>query len=71
MSMPMVKTWADDLRAAFGAAEFDAGLRECGSFACEGGRTLDTRKPLGTTEIPASALVILRPTTQKQGPARG
>lgn len=44
--MPNVKRWADDLRAAFGAVEVDAGLRAQGYYACEGGRTIDTRKPM-------------------------
>ena len=61
MSMPTVKAWADDLRAAFGAAEFDAGLRTLGYFAQENGRTIDTRKPSGGTEVQASAMVIERP----------
>ena len=69
--MPTVKAWADDLRGVFGAAEFDAGLREGGFLAIEGGRTVDTRKPLGSIEIPASALVIQRPVAQKQEPVRG
>lgn len=43
MSLPTVKAWADQLRAAFGAADFDAGLRQFGYFASEGGKTLDTR----------------------------
>ena len=42
--MPTVKCWADDLREAFGAVEFDAGLRSHGFLACEGGKTVDTRK---------------------------
>ncbi len=44
MSMPHVKRWADELRAVFGAAEFDAGLRQYGYLAEEGGRRIDTRK---------------------------
>jgi len=44
MRLPHVKHWADDLRAAFGEAEFDAGLRQFGYLAEEGGRRIDTRK---------------------------
>ena len=54
--MPTVKAWADDLRAAFGAAEFDAGLRTQGYFAQEGGRTIDTRPPQTGTAVVVSPL---------------
>ena len=56
--MPTVKRFADDLREAFGAAEIDAALREQGYYASEGGRTIDTRKPLGSREIAATDMVI-------------
>lgn len=56
--MPQVKSWADDLRAAFGAALIDAELRKSGYFASEGGRTIDTRKPLGASVIAASDMVL-------------
>ncbi len=51
MAMPQVKRWADDLRAVFGAAEFDAGLRQFGYLADEGGRRIDTRKEPGLVAV--------------------
>ncbi len=51
MAMPQVKRWADDLRAVFGAAEFDAGLRQFGYLAEEGGRRFDTRKEPGLVAV--------------------
>lgn len=42
--MPSVKCWADDLRAAFGAAEMQEALKSQGYYASEGGRVIDTRK---------------------------
>lgn len=56
--MPTVKRWADDLRAAFGAAEFDASLRGQGYYAREGGRTVDTRKEKLSVGVTADAMVI-------------
>lgn len=56
--MPTVKRWADDLRAAFGAAEFDAGLRAQGYYAREGGRTVDTRKEKLSEGVTVAEMVI-------------
>ncbi len=42
--MPTIKRWADDLRAAFGAAEVQDALKSQGYYASEGGRVIDTRK---------------------------
>lgn len=55
--MPTVKRWADDLRAAFGADEFNAGLKSQGYLASEGGRVIDTRKyQPGTLVVPVLPL---------------
>ena len=67
--MPTVKRWADDLRAVFGAADIQAAMRDLGYYASEAGRTIDTRKPLGSVEVvatPAPGVVVV--TT---GAARG
>lgn len=56
--MPCVSVWADDLRGVFGVEEFNAGLRQFGYFASENGRTIDTRKLTGGTEIDARQMVI-------------
>jgi hypothetical protein len=58
MAMPTVKRWADDLRAVFGTAEFNAGLRSQGFFASEGGEVVNTLKPLGRIEVALSNIVI-------------
>lgn len=55
--MPIVKRWADELRAAFGADEFNAGLKSQGYLASEGGRVIDTRKQApGTLVMPVLAM---------------
>ena len=52
--MPTVKRWADDLRAVFGHAEMQEAMRTQGYLASEGGRPIDTRKPMpGTWVSPA------------------
>ena len=56
--MPFVARCADDLRAAFGVDEFNAGLRSQGYYASEGGRTIDTRKLKLGEGIPLSRLVV-------------
>lgn len=65
-TMPHVKRWADDLRAVFGAAEFDAGLRQFGYLANEGGRHIDTRKEPGLV-----AVVPVLPLPEKKEARRG
>ncbi len=60
--MPTVKRWADDLRATFGHAEMQEAMRSQGYQASEGGRTIDTRKPLSgtwvTPVLPQAAVVV-------------
>lgn len=63
--MQTVGVWADALRAVFGADDFNAGLRQFGYFAREGGRTIDTRKLKLGVGIPVSALVISLPSPPK------
>jgi hypothetical protein len=57
-SMPTVKVWADELRAVFGAAEFNAGLKHFGYLASEGGQTIDTRKFKGEVGVTVDQMVI-------------
>jgi hypothetical protein len=57
-SMPTVKVWADELRAVFGAAEFNAGLKRFGYLASEGGQTIDTRKFKGEVGVTADQMVL-------------
>lgn len=65
--MPTVATWANDLRAAFGADEINAALRSLGYYASEGGRTIDTRKDVLAEGLPLSRMVVgsLAPAVKK------
>jgi hypothetical protein len=60
--MPTVALWANDLREAFGHAEMQEAMRSQGYMASEGGRTIDTRKPLPgtwvTPVLPAPVVVM-------------
>lgn len=69
--MPTVALWANDLREAFGADEFNAGLRDLGYYASEGGRTIDTRKIKFGEGLPVSKLVIGPQAAAKTKVARG
>ncbi len=69
--MPTVKRWADDLRAAFGADEMQAAMKSQGYYASEGGRTIDTRKPIGGTLISAADMVIGPQAEAEKRGARG
>lgn len=69
--MPTVARWADDLRAAFGADDFNAGLRSQGYLASEGGRTIDTRKLKLGEGIPLSRLVVGTPLAAAKKVGRG
>jgi hypothetical protein len=63
--MPQVKAWADELRSVFGVDTINAGLRQHGYYASEGGVTVDTRKEKGGTAVtPVVAIAI---TQQKVG----
>lgn len=69
--MPSVARWADDLRAAFGADEFNAGLRSQGYYASDGGRTIDTRKLALGEGIPLSRCVVGEPVGMPKKAGRG
>ena len=69
--MPTVARWADDLRAAFGADDFNAGLRSQGYLAQEAGRTIDTRKIKLGEGIPLSRLVVGDPIGVPKKAGRG
>lgn len=69
--MPTISALANDLRAAFGTADFDAGLRAQGYYAREGGRTIDTRKTILGEGIPVSRCVIGPPPVIPTKAARG
>lgn len=69
--MPTVARWADDLRAAFGADDFNAGLRSQGYLASEGGLTIDTRKLKLGEGIPLSRLVVGTPLAIAKKVGRG
>jgi hypothetical protein len=69
--MPIVAAWADDLRSAFGAEEFNEALRKSGYFASENGRTIDTRKLMGGAEISARDMVIRPLPELVEAPRRG
>ncbi len=69
--MPTVARWAGDLRAAFGADDFNAGLRAQGYLAQEAGRTIDTRKVKLGEGIPLSRLVVGPPPAVAKKVGRG
>ena len=60
--MPLVATWFDDLRAAFGKEVIDSGIRlgiKNGTFyATEKGHTVGVKQKWAGTEVSGSNLVL-------------
>jgi hypothetical protein len=65
-AMPLVTTWIDDLRAAFGVDDINAVIKAGvsglpGFYASEAGHQVGTRPVQSGTEVGATQMVILVP----------
>ena len=70
-SMPIIKAFADELRAVFGVDEMNAAMKQHGYLAKEGGRCIDTRTLRYTREVSLVDMVVRRSDGASSAAVRG